>query len=393
MMPDEINVDQIVRERYTGGARERQESLCCPVSYNPDYLKIIPREIIERDYGCGDPTPYLKPGDTVLDLGSGAGKLCFIAAQIVGASGRIIGVDINSEMLALARRYIPEVSARLGFSNVEFRRGRLENLALDLDALDTWLREQPIRNVEDLARLDEFVRLQRSDTPLINSESVDVVVSNCVLNLVRDTDKHKVFRQIYRVLRRGGRAVISDIVSDEPVPAHLKNDPEMWSGCISGALQESEFVRAFEEAGFYGIEIMKRDSTPWRTVEGIEFRSITVCAFKGKEGPCLDCNQAVIYRGPWRRVEDDDGHTLVRGQPMAVCAKTFSLYTKEPYGEDIIPVYPLNPVSLEVAPLFDCSRDTIRHPRETKGLDYRVTTTEPSSCCGPEGCPPVNGTK
>ncbi len=107
-MAIELNVDEVVRK-----------------SYDPRYLEVIPREVIERDYGCGDPTAYLKPGDTVLDLGSGAGKVCFTAAQLVGPSGRVVGVDINLEMLALARRYAPEVSAKLGFSNVEFWRSRL----------------------------------------------------------------------------------------------------------------------------------------------------------------------------------------------------------------------------------------------------------------------------
>src|SRR5215472_9012448 len=142
-MVSELNVDEVVRRRYGEGARERQESLCCPVSYDPRYLEIILHEIMERDYGCGDPTPYLKAEDTALDLGSGAGKVCFIAAQIVGASGKVIGLDINSDMLALARRHTPEVSARLGYTNVEFRRVRLEDLTLDLDQVDTWLRERP----------------------------------------------------------------------------------------------------------------------------------------------------------------------------------------------------------------------------------------------------------
>ncbi len=213
-----------------------------------------------------------------------------------------------------------------------------------------------------------------------------MVVSNCVLNLVRDENKSKVFAESFRVLRRGGRVVISDIVADEPVPDHLKNDPELWSGCVSGALEQGEFLRAFEQAGFYGIEILKRDSAPWRTVEGIEFRSITVRAFKGKQGACLDCNQAVIYRGPWRKVEDDDGHTLTRGQPMAVCEKTFRIYSSAPYSEDILPVPPREAVAPESAPVFDCSRDTARHPRETKGLEYRTTTNGNAACCGPEGC-------
>jgi len=385
-MAIEFNLDEAVRARYADGARQRQESLCCPVTYDPRYLEVIPREIIERDYGCGDPTPYVRPGDRVLDLGSGSGKICLIAAQIVGASGRVTGVDINSEMLALACRFAPEVSARLGFSNVEFRRGRLEDLAIDLDSVDAWLRNNPVGAVEDLSKLDDFIGCQRSVAPLIANESVDVVLSSCVLNLVRDSDKRKVFAEIYRVLRRGGRAVISDIVADEPVPAHLKNDPELWSGCISGAMQEGDFLRAFEEVGFYGIEILKRDAAPWRTVEGIEFRSVTVRAIKGKEGPCLDCNQAVIYRGPWHKVEDDDGHTLVRGQPMAVCEKTFRIYTSEPYAAEVLPVPPLEPIASDKARAFDCSRPAIRHPRETKGVEYRGTITSDGSCCGPNGC-------
>jgi SAM-dependent methyltransferase len=220
---------------------------------------------------------------------------------------------------------------------------------------------------------------------LIVDESVDVAVSNCVLNLVDDTDKQRLFGEIFRVLRKGGRTVISDIVADEPVPLQLKSDPDLWSGCISGALQEHEFLQAFAEAGFHGIEILKRDAQPWRTMEGIEFRSVTVAAYKGKQGPCWDCNQAVIYKGPWSEVKDDDGHTLIRGVPMAVCEKTFRLYTREPYARDIIPVPPLTPVALEDAKPFDCSRDAVRSPRETKGLEYRATT-DAAACCEPGKC-------
>ncbi len=385
-MATELNIDEVVRQRYEAGAVSRQDSLCCPVSYDPRYLEVIPREVIERDYGCGDPTSYLQPGDTVLDLGSGSGKTCFVAAQIVGPSGRVIGIDVNAEMLALARRHAPTVAGQLGFGNVEFRRGRLEDLAINLDSLDRWLTDHPVGSVEQLARLESFVAQQRQNVPLVASNSVDVIVSNCVLNLVRDEDKRKVFAESFRVLRRGGRAVISDIVADEPVPDHLKNDPQLWSGCVSGALEQNEFLRAFEQAGFYGIEILKRDSAPWRSVEGIEFRSITVRAFKGKQGACLDCNQAVIYRGPWRKVEDDDGHTLTRGQPMAVCEKTFRIYSSAPYSEEILPVPPREAIAPESAPVFDCSRDTARHPRETKGLEYRATTNGAATCCGPDGC-------
>jgi arsenite methyltransferase len=385
-MAIELNVDEAVRQRYKAGALAPEASLCCAVSYDQRYLEAIPREVLERDYGCGDPTPYIQSGDVVLDLGSGSGKACFIAAQIVGREGRVIGVDVNAEMLALARRNAPFVAEKVGFANVEFRRGRLEDLALDLDQLDRRLASHPVNNAAALSQLEEFITSQRQFAPIVASDSVDVVVSNCVLNLVRDEDKRKVVAEAFRVLKRGGRAVISDIVADEPVPERLKNDPELWSGCVSGAMEQNDFIRAFEDAGFHGIEILKRDIAPWRTVEGIEFRSLTLRAFKGKQGVCLDCNQAVIYRGPWRKVEDDDGHTLVRGQSMAVCEKTFGIYTSAPYAADIIAVPPRDAVARDNASAFDCSRDSVRHPRETKGLEYRATVSSNGNCCGSDGC-------
>ena len=381
-----LEVEKVVRERYSQGAMQRQDALCCPVDYDPRYLDVIPKEVLERDYGCGDPTRDIRAGEHVLDLGSGTGKVCFIAAQIVGSEGHVIGIDTNSEMLTLARRSAPDVGGKLGYTNVDFRRGRIEDLATDLDAVDEWLRRNPLNDADGLERLNDFIEAQKRNAPLVANDSIDVVVSNCVLNLVRESSKVRVFQEIYRVLKRGGRAVISDIVSDEAVPEPLRNDPELWSGCVSGALEQGAFLAAFERAGFHGIEILKRDVQPWRTVEGIEFRSITIRAMKGKEGPCWDCNQAVIYRGPWRKVEDDDGHTLLRGQPMAVCEKTFRIYTSEPYAKDVIPVAPLEPIPLAQAQPFDCSRDSIRHPRETKGLEYRTTTDASAACCGPEGC-------
>ena len=212
-----------------------------------------------------------------------------------------------------------------------------------------------------------------------------MVVSNCVLNLVDAGAKGRLFSEIYRVLGREGRAVISDIVSDEPVPEHMQHDPDLWSGCISGALTEHGFLRAFEEAGFHGIRVLERQREAWRTVEGIEFRSITVEAFKGKEGPCLERNQAVVYRGPFREVLDDDGHRMERGVRYAVCDKTYRLYSRAPYEGQFDFIDPLEDVAMDAAAPFDCSRTAIRHPRETKGLDYDVTTDAVEPCCGPDG--------
>lgn len=378
-----LNIEKAVQERYTNGARGRQSELCCPVEYEAQYLDALPREILERDYGCGDPSRYLRPGETVLDLGSGAGKICYIAAQVVGPTGRVIGIDINEAMLALARTHQASIGDRIGYHNTEFRRGRIQDLATDIDAVDDYLRRHPVASAGDLLRFEEFLADQRRMRPLVPDESVDVVVSNCVLNLVRDTDKAQLFREMFRVLRRGGRVVISDIIGDEPVPESLKADPELWSGCISGAFQEADFLRAFAAAGFYGMEILHRDEQPWRTVEGIEFRAMTTAAYKGKEGPCWEHNQAVIYKGPWSEVKDDDGHSLIRGVPMAVCEKTFRIYMREPYAQAIIPVEPRAPILPAQARPFDCSRDSVRSPRETKGQEYRETTEAAAACCAP----------
>ena len=382
---ESLPVERAVAERYGAAAKEREEALCCPVDYDPQYLEAIPAEVLERDYGCGDPSQYVRPGDTVLDLGSGGGKICFIASQVVGKEGRVIGVDMNDEMLALARRSAPAVADRIGYDNVEFLRGRIQDLALPIDRLDTWLAAHPVRSSESLAALEETTDRLRREAPLVPDASVDIVVSNCVLNLVDAGQKSQLIREIFRVLKRGGRIAISDIVSDEEVPEHLKRDPVLWSGCVSGAFHEQAILRELEAAGFYGIAVDQWAEDTFQVVEGIEFRSVTITAVKGKQGECYEANQAVMYRGPWSEVRDDDGHVLRRGERVAVCAKTFEIYTKEPYASDVIPLPPHTQIPEAERALFDCARSAPRHPRETKGQDYQ-TTTEATDCCGPEEC-------
>lgn len=327
---ERIDVEEAVRQRYERAAREVEAGLCVPVSYDRSLLEVIPDEIIKRDYGCGDLSRYVKEGETVLDLGSGSGKGCYIIAQVVGPRGKVIGVDFNEEMLALARGHQEAIGRRVGYHNVEFRRGRIQNLRLDLDLVEQYLARHPVRSVSDLLKLREVEEKISNEQPLMPDDSVDVVVSNCVLNLVRPEDKRELFSEMYRVLKRGGRVAIADIVSDEPVPDHLKNDPELWSGCVSGAFQEEELPRAFEEAKFHGIRIEEMRSEPYQIIEGIEFRAMAITAYKGKEGPCIERNQAVIYRGPWKQVVDDDNHVLPRGSRIAVCDKTFQIYSNPP---------------------------------------------------------------
>lgn len=272
--------EQAVRSRYAAAAERFEQDLCCAVSYPADYLRAIPQEVIDRDYGCGDPTTWVGPGETVLDLGSGGGKVCFIAAQVAGAQGRVIGIDCNQPMLDLARRNRPIVAERLGYANVEFRCGLIQDLQLDLDLLGEELARRPVRNQADWLALRDLESRLRRERPLVAAESIDCVLSNCVLNLVRTEDREQLIREVFRVLKPGGRAAICDIVSDSEVPEHLQRDPHLWSGCISGAFREDEFLRAFERAGFQQVAIATRQSSPWRIVEGIEFRSVTVLAHK-----------------------------------------------------------------------------------------------------------------
>ncbi len=381
------NIDLIVRERYAAAAQATEAALCCPVVYDPQLLQVIPNEIIERDYGCGNPSEFVKEGETVLDLGSGSGKICYIASQIVGATGQIIGVDTNPVMLALANKYHAEIGLKIGYQNVEFRYGKIQDLRLDLRLVDEYLQHNPIHSATDLAAYETFVAQIKQEKPLIADDSIDVILSNCVLNLVATESKEQMFQEMFRVVKKGGRVAISDIVSDEDIPEHLQKNPALWSGCISGAFREDLFIEAFARAGFYGMEIVKRDEKPWQIIEGIEFRSITVVAYKGKQGACWERNQAVIYRGPWKKVIDDDGHILERGARMAVCDKTFQIYSRPPYQADIIAVAPLENIPLDEAREFDCRRTALRNPRETKGMDYDVTDISNLACCDPEtGC-------
>ncbi|MEM9411623.1 MAG: methyltransferase domain-containing protein [Planctomycetota bacterium] len=377
-----LETDDCVRERYSAASKEQEAALCCPVVYDTKYLEVIPQEIIDRDYGCGDPSPYVRPGDTVVDLGSGGGKLCYIISQQVGSDGKVIGVDVNSDMLQLARSHQADVAGKIGYSNVEFRRGRIQDLAIDFDQMAnevSSLKLDGAQGMHDLIHLQDEIREKR---PMIPDNSVDCVVSNCVLNLVKPADRLKLFAEIYRVLKPGGRAAISDIVSDEDVPMDLQNDPTLWSGCISGAWREDKFVDEFTNIGFEGAKIDKRQEEAWQTVKGIEFRSVTILAFKPFSDICLERNQAVIYRGPFEKVSDDDGHTYKRGQRTAICEKTFQMLSEQTYAENFFFIEPVNEVPREKAELFDCSRDQLRHPRETKGQDYDVTQLGDTDCCG-----------
>jgi len=227
MTEDVERVHETVRERYANFART--SSSCCdggdccdPTSqdlYPVDLLKEMPADISDFTLGCGNPIAIasLKKGETVLDLGSGGGLDCFLAAKQVGETGRVIGVDMTLEMIERAQQN----ASRLKVANVEFRHGYLEQLPVE-------------------------------------AASIDVVISNCVVNLT--PDKFVVFKEIARVLKPGARLAISDVVSNGPVPEAMRKDVESWGACLGGALEVKEWERGLEEAGFDRIQIEPKDA-------------------------------------------------------------------------------------------------------------------------------------
>lgn len=210
-----------VREHYGELARSSNSCGCGSNSlYDEQLLKDVPSDISSFTLGCGNPITVasLKPGETVLDLGSGGGLDCFLAAKQVGETGHVIGVDMTPDMLAKARAN----AERLNYTNVEFREGYLEALP-----------------VEDA--------------------SIDVVISNCVINL--SPDKPQVFREVFRALKPGGRVAVSDIVTNGSLPSNLQKSMEAWGACVAGALDMKDYVRGLKEAGFAGVHVQPRNDT------------------------------------------------------------------------------------------------------------------------------------
>jgi len=292
-MPDET-ITQQVSERYAK-AVTTGEQMCCPTGYNFDDLRsFVPEEVLRVSYGCGTPAGLatVRSGETVLDIGSGGGIDCFEAARRVGPAGRVIGVDMTDEMLAMARRNAPIVIQNLGYpaSNVEFRKGQAEGL--------------PVEN-----------------------GSIDLIISNCVINLA--PDKVKVFREMFRVIRPGGRFTISDIVADQPVPNYLVHDTEKWGDCLSGALPAWEYLTGLVQAGFLGVHQMK--FTPWSTIDGIHFLSLTLTGYKLPETVEPDGVEYATLVGPFSRAVDELGQTYHRGKPELITARTAQLLKMPPF--------------------------------------------------------------
>jgi len=246
-------IKKAVEEKYAAIARGEVKS-CCETSqppgdglyniatmaqgYNPSELANLP-EGADLGLGCGDPTTDadLRPGQTVLDLGSGAGVDCFLAARRVGPEGHVIGVDMTEAMLTKARQN----ASRGGFTNVEFRKGEIENLPVE-------------------------------------SGTVDRIISNCVINLA--PDKARVFAEAHRVLKPGGSITVSDIVSFGEVPASVRTDLEQWAGCTAGAMDKEDYLGVIRKAGFREVVVIKEVIYDYLRGPDHGFASVTVRAVK-----------------------------------------------------------------------------------------------------------------
>ena len=305
-----------IREYYgkvLQSSRDLQTGACCGDDAMPAHFRALLREIHpevkERFYGCGSPIPPELNGMTVLDLGSGSGRDCFPLSRLVGPAGRVIGVDMTAEQLAVAERHIGYHTERFGYDepNVRFLHGHIE----DLDALG------------------------------LESNSVDLVVSNCVINL--SPAKERVFAEILRVLKPGGELYFSDVFADRRVPPQLACDPVLLGECLGGALYIEDFRRLMTAIGCPDYRVVANskvalnDPAIERKAGMIGFYSLTVRAFKlDLEDRCEDYGQIAYYLGSVAESPHafllDDHHRLETGRPLAVCGNTADMLTRTRYA-------------------------------------------------------------
>lgn len=295
------------------GSADLKTSACCAGDAVPPHLRAlvadVHQEVRERFYGCGLPLPPALAGCTVLDLGCGTGRDCYVLSRLVGPTGRVIGVDMTREQLAVARRHQDWHAERYGYarSNVDFREGYIE----DLRALD------------------------------VADASIDVLVSNCVVNL--SPDKPRVFREIFRVLKPGGELYFSDVFADRRIPADLQRDPVLLGECLGGALYHEDFRRLVAAAGcadartVTSTPITLDDPELARKIGMVTFRSRTMRAFKlDLEDRCEDYGQTATYAGTIpdlpHAFELDDHHRLETSRPMLVCGNTADMLSATRYA-------------------------------------------------------------
>jgi len=289
-------------------------SACCTENAIPAHhkhiLSLIADEVLGRFYGCGSPIPPVLVDCTVLDLGCGTGRDVYLASALVGEKGKVIGVDMTEEQLAVAVRYEEEHTDKFGYSvpNTSFRLGMIEDLS----------------------------------SAGIDDESVDVVISNCVINL--SPDKEAVFREIFRVLKPGGELYFSDVFSDRRLTKDMKTDPVLRGECLGGALYDEDFRRLLFNLGCPDYRVVSQHAITMKDpalkakLGSAGFTSKTIRAFKldSLEDRCEDFGQVANYKGGIEGSDHaflfDDHHLFQKGRPMLVCGNSASMIEETRYG-------------------------------------------------------------
>lgn len=307
-----------VKEYYgttLNSTSDLKTNACCTQSPYPKHIKDglakIHDEVHSKYYGCGLTIPHNLNQKKVLDLGSGAGRDCYLLSQLVGETGEVVGVDMTPEQLLVAREYIPYHMEKFGYKtpNVKFLEGDIENLA-------------PLK---------------------LESNYFDVIVSNCVINLA--TDKKSVLSEAYRTLKNGGELYFSDVYADRRVPVELTKDPVLYGECLSGALYWNDFQNLSKEVGFIDpravssekIEI--HDPEIKAKVGDIEFFSITYRLFKlpELEKSCEDYGQEVTYKGTLQESKEafilDSGHTFKNDEKVKVCGNSYRMLNESRFNK------------------------------------------------------------
>jgi SAM-dependent methyltransferase len=311
-------IHDTVREYYgrvLSGSDDLKTNACCPVESMPAeiqwILEEIEPEILQRFYGCGSPIPPALDGRTVLDLGCGTGRDAFICSKLVGERGLVIGVDMTDEQLEVGRRHLTIQTERFGY--------RQPNVAL----LKGYM--------EDLAAIG------------VGDESVDVMISNCVINL--SPDKEQVFSEVLRVLRPGGEFYFSDIFADRRVPSTFQNDPELVGECLGGALYIEDFRRTLVRLGLPDFRVVSSrpvtvDNPAIKDKIGmVKFSSVTVRGFKlaSLEDRCEDYGQIARYLGTIEGHPHaftlDDHHVFETGKPVIVCGNTAAMLSETRFAD------------------------------------------------------------
>lgn len=308
------SVSDLVKDYYgrvLQSSADLKTSACCLAERLPPHvaavLADVHPEVKERFYGCGSPIPPAVEGATILDLGCGSGRDCYVLSKLAGPRGRVIGVDMTAQQLDVARRHLGWHAERFGHANVEFRAGYIEDLA----------------------------------SAGIADASVDLVISNCVLNL--SPDKPRAFAEIFRVLKPGGELYFSDVFADRRIPAPLAADPQLLGECLGGALYVEDFRRLMAACGCADARVVS--SAPLavnnpdveRKVGNVRFSSKTVRAFKlALEDRCEDFGQVATYLGTLpespHAFDLDDHHHFQAGKPMLVCGNTADMLCATRYA-------------------------------------------------------------